>query len=217
MTEEIPKVRGGGRATGKGYLFELTGGNLCLDFANTVDCRPTKQRRELLNEYGDLISWGRQAGALTRREIRHLLRRAAACPREAASVLEKARLLREAIFQIVAAAAAGAQVPVRALEVINADLPKALTRLRLARAADGFAWDWADDLPVDRVLWPVLRSAGDLLTSDELGRVRECASDRCAWLFLDRSRNRSRRWCDMSVCGNRDKARRHYQRSRANV
>jgi predicted RNA-binding Zn ribbon-like protein len=65
------------------------------------------------------------------------------------------------------------------------------------------------------MLWPVVRSAAELLTSDELGRVRECAADNCAWLFLDRSKNRSRRWCDMAVCGNRDKVRRFRQRSRS--
>jgi len=53
----------------------------------------------------------------------------------------------------------------------------------------------------------------DLLTSDRLSAVRECAADDCAWLFLDESRNRSRRWCDMKVCGNRQKARLHYHRS----
>jgi predicted RNA-binding Zn ribbon-like protein len=63
-------------------------------------------------------------------------------------------------------------------------------------------------------VWGVLRSAADLLTSDDLGRLRECASDTCAWLFLDHSKNRSRRWCDMTVCGNRDKVRRHRQRQR---
>jgi predicted RNA-binding Zn ribbon-like protein len=71
-----------------------------------------------------------------------------------------------------------------------------------------------DSPDLDRVLWPAVVSAAELLTSDDLGRVRECASERCAWLFLDRSKNQSRRWCDMTVCGNRSKARRHYSRLR---
>jgi predicted RNA-binding Zn ribbon-like protein len=77
-----------------------------------------------------------------------------------------------------------------------------------------FAWDWAEDPDsLDRVLWVVARSAGELLTSDQLDRVRQCADDRgCGYLFLDTSRNRSRRWCSMESCGNRAKARRHYQR-----
>ncbi len=79
----------------------------------------------------------------------------------------------------------------------------------------GFRWDWVGSpVPVERLLWSVARSAGELLTASELDRIRECASDRCSWLFLDCSRSRRRRWCDMKTCGNRAKARRHYQRTR---
>ena len=72
-----------------------------------------------------------------------------------------------------------------------------------------------DEGALDRPLWPVLRSAAALLTSDDIARIRECAAERCAWLFIDHSRNRSRRWCDMRDCGNRAKARRHYARAKA--
>jgi predicted RNA-binding Zn ribbon-like protein len=62
------------------------------------------------------------------------------------------------------------------------------------------------------MLWPIASSAADLLTSERLKKVRLCEAKTCTWLFLDESRNHSRRWCDMKVCGNREKARRHYQR-----
>ena len=52
-----------------------------------------------------------------------------------------------------------------------------------------------------------------LLSSGNLRRLRICPN--CNWLFLDRSRNSSRLWCDMAVCGNRQKAKRHYLRHRA--
>ncbi|MBI4413448.1 MAG: CGNR zinc finger domain-containing protein, partial [candidate division NC10 bacterium] len=79
-----------------------------------------------------------------------------------------------------------------------------------------FAWRWTGDgQRLDRMLWAVTRSAADLLTSGELAAVRECEAETCAWLFMDRSRNRSRRWCDMKACGNRAKARRHYERKKA--
>jgi predicted RNA-binding Zn ribbon-like protein len=64
------------------------------------------------------------------------------------------------------------------------------------------------------VLWPVARSASELLTSDDLAYVRGCASETCAWLFLDKTKNHGRRWCEMKTCGNRDKARRYYQRQK---
>ena len=64
------------------------------------------------------------------------------------------------------------------------------------------------------LLAPALWSAGDLLTGPQLARVRECANDKCLWLFLDESKNGTRRWCSMSACGNRAKAHRHYLRSK---
>ena len=76
----------------------------------------------------------------------------------------------------------------------------------------GVDWEWKSQNPVDSILWPIAQSAADLLTSPDLAAVRMCEAPDCAWLFLDQSRNRSRRWCDMKVCGNRQKARRHYQR-----
>ena len=85
----------------------------------------------------------------------------------------------------------------------------ASARLRLAQDGEEFRWDWDDEEALDRMLWPVARSAGELLTSDRLGQVRVCAADDCDWLFLDTSRNGSRRWCDMRVCGNRSKVRRY--------
>ena len=88
-----------------------------------------------------------------------------------------------------------------------------MAHLRVEAGAHGFRWRWANDRDLlERVVWPVARSAGDLLVSDDLRWVRECASESCNWLFLDTSRTRRRKWCDMSSCGNREKARRHYRR-----
>jgi predicted RNA-binding Zn ribbon-like protein len=79
-----------------------------------------------------------------------------------------------------------------------------------------FVWEWINmDQYLDSVLWAVARSAAELLLSDELQHLRICAADNCAWLFLDRTKNQRRRWCDMKVCGNRVKARRHYERVKA--
>jgi predicted RNA-binding Zn ribbon-like protein len=208
-------VRGGGRQTPSGFLFELSGGALCLDFVNTVDDRPTLQSRELLHDYRDLLSWARQAGAVTPRQASALEREAARRPREARSVLDQARSVRESLFLLFSAAAAGRRLPEAELDRLNPALSAALGRLRLTSGrGKGARWAWSDELALEQMLWPVLRSAADLLTSRDLARLRECAAQACAWLFLDRSKNRSRRWCDMTVCGNRDKVRRHRQRRR---
>ncbi len=207
------QTRGGGAATPEGFLFELTGGALCLDFVNTIDDRPTGPK-ELLNTYGDLVAWAGQAGVLEPGQATTLRTEAARRRDAAAAALEGARALREATHAVLKAAMAGAAVPADSLGMLEAAVPPSMARRRLVQTATGFEWEWAyDDAALDGLLAPVVESAATLLTSPDLSRVRECEAETCGWLFLDRSRNRSRRWCDMSVCGNRAKVRRHYQRT----
>ena len=198
------------------YVFELSGGALCLDFANTVSERDTVAPVDHLRRYADLVSWARQAGLIDERRAAELVRRGEARPAEAGTALAEAVALREALFRVFTAVAAGGAPAADDLAAVNRRLPRALARQRIAPSASGFAWTWSDATgapdALDSMLDPVLRSAADLLTGGELGALRECASDACRWLFLDRSRNQSRRWCDMKVCGNRAKARRHYRR-----
>ncbi len=198
----------------KEYAFDFSGGHLGLDFANTVGgsrARPT----ERITSYQDLISWGRQAGVLNEREAQRLSQASRRRPASAARVLADAIRLREALFWTFSAAMDGHSPQPGDLEALNAALPSALMHLRLETGADGFAWVWAGDADaLDRMLWPVVRSAVDLLTSPQRHRVRKCGGQNCDWLFIDNSRNHSRRWCDMKQCGNRAKARRYYERHR---
>ena len=83
-------------------------------------------------------------------------------------------------------------------------------------ANNALNWTYTfEERKLDQMLWPIIRSAAELLTSDKLDRVCECPGENCGWLFIDMSRNRSRRWCDMKDCGNRAKARRHYRKTKA--
>ncbi len=88
------------------------------------------------------------------------------------------------------------------------DQPPAVP-LRLALGSDGRAVLGADD-PTGVVATAVAR----LAILDEWERVKICPADECRWAFFDASRNRSRQWCSMAVCGNRAKARAHRERSR---
>lgn len=195
--------------------FKLIGGRLCLDFANTADWHARAEVVELLVDYDRLLDWGHQAGTLTSAQTATLRRIAEASPAEAAAALDQAIVVREAIYQLFSAFAAGQPLSATALATFNVALTGALTHLRVGAGGDGPAWDWvgADDA-LDRPLWPVVRSAAELLTTPERELVRECAGPDCGWLFLDTSRNRSRRWCDSRSCGNRQRVRRHYQRRR---
>jgi predicted RNA-binding Zn ribbon-like protein len=197
------------------WTFELTGGALCLDFANTLGDRPRGQDEHLAGFPG-LVSFARQAGLLTPAAARRLLQEAAGQPRRARRAFQRALALRECLYRVFAALARGGS-PARAdVTALNEALAQALSRLRLRPHGDGFAWAWSEDAAGDleRVWWPVARSAGELLVSAPRPPVRECASATCSWLFLDHSRGGRRRWCDMKTCGNRHKARRHYRRLR---
>jgi predicted RNA-binding Zn ribbon-like protein len=196
-------------------IFELTGGRLCLDFTNTIEDRPSGHPHELLNNYSDLVSWGKQAQVLTEHESQQLLARAERHPGEASSVLAQAIALREAIYRIFKAVAEDTVPEADDLVSLSAAIAEAMTHARIVARAGGFTWEWIDTaVNLDRMLWPAVRSAEDLLISDELDAVRVCASDTCNWLFIDTSKNHSRRWCDMKSCGNRAKARRFYSRKK---
>lgn len=194
------------------HVFELTGGSLCLDFANTVDNRPTLHT-ELLPDYAALVEWGRQAGVISNSESGKLLRMAAQRPQEVKAVLTKAKRLREEIFRVFSALANVRSLPPNALDNLNAFVPSILARSRLAAAKSGFSWaPITERTSLDSILWWVSRSVVDLLISCELQTLRECAAPNCSWLFLDKSKNGIRRWCDMKTCGNRDKVRRFRMR-----
>jgi predicted RNA-binding Zn ribbon-like protein len=200
-----------------GYAFELDGGNVALDFANTVSRRKAAgEMRDNLDRYGRLVSWAEAATLLKGRDATHLRARAGEHPRAAIAALRRATAVREAIFSIFSAIAGGRPAPKEAVETLDAALPSAFQSPRITRDGTRFAvrFEHDEDDLAGVVIAPVVRGALDLLTSEAKDRVRECHSTTCAWLFLDRSKNGSRRWCDMKVCGNRAKARRHYAKEK---
>jgi predicted RNA-binding Zn ribbon-like protein len=199
----------------KASTLKLLGRRSSLDFANTADWHASDHPVELLTSYSDLVAWSQRMGILTEHQAQHLLEEAAHRPVDATVVLERAIALREAIYRIFSAISHGHSPQAADLATFNAELSGALAQSRIVSTAEGFAWDWAGaEDALDQMLWPVLHDAAGLLTSEELDRVGQCADDRCGWLFLDTSRNRSRRWCSMEDCGNRAKARRYYERKR---
>jgi predicted RNA-binding Zn ribbon-like protein len=197
--------------------FELNAGSLCLDFTNTIRARPLSDKVELINSYRDLLSWSRQATILTPGETEALAEMARQHPRAAADALAQALSLREALYGLFSARAAGLPAPAADLHTINKAIGKAMARAGLSLSAGGgFEWAWPDvPLGLDRVQWWVARSAAEVLTSADLTGVRECAGYDCGRLFVDGTKNRSRRWCDMASCGNRAKGRRHYERRKS--
>ncbi|OGD44792.1 hypothetical protein A3K69_02395 [Candidatus Bathyarchaeota archaeon RBG_16_57_9] len=192
--------------------FKLLGGALCLDFANTVDWRKGEPR-ELLRRAHDLADWAEQAGAVTGPETQELREGAALDPGRAEALHRRAIKLREAVYRVFKAHADGASPREADLEHLNRELADAHSHMRLTREGPSYALRL--QAAPEKIIWSVAYSAVQLLTGPELNRVKECGDPRCGWLFLDTSRNQSRRWCSMSDCGNRNKARTYYRRRRA--
>jgi predicted RNA-binding Zn ribbon-like protein len=212
--------------------------NISLEFANTAEWHAGPNPEERLTGYGSVVEWGWEKGIISHAQAETLLARARANPRHEEAALRRAIALREAVYRIFSAVARQRLPQSADLETLNAEFVEASAHLRLvvaggAEAEPGvntelganawpdqsgrpeFDWLWTDvDEHLTSILWPVARAATTLLTSPDLARVRECAGDPCGWLFLDVSKNGSRRWCDMADCGNRAKARRYRARQK---
>jgi predicted RNA-binding Zn ribbon-like protein len=198
--------------------FEFTGGNLCLDFADTVNGRTSEHPEELLTDYARLLQWAEEVGVTNRKTAEHLQRLAADAPGNAQLAVRHAIELRDAIFDIFTAVALRHGIPSTALATLNKATQHASRQAEVAYGNRRFCWEWVlPERSLDSMLWPVAKAAAELLVSDDLAYVRQCASDDCAWLFLDKTKNHRRRWCEMKTCGNRSKARSYYQRQRAGV
>ena len=187
---------------------------LCLDYANTRYWRGSEAPTETLHRFDDLLEWLARTA-----DPAPLVATARAWARDAAAVPElfaQAIAVREAIYGIFSGLAAGEPVADRDLGRLNQALAEAPARRRIARRGDdGYGWQ-ADigDISAATLLAPVLWSAAELLLNAPQRRIRRCANDRCLWLFVDTSKSGTRRWCDMSSCGNRAKAARHYSKVR---
>jgi predicted RNA-binding Zn ribbon-like protein len=182
---------------------------LCLDYANTRFWRGRETPTETLAQLEDLIGWCARAGIGFELSARS--------PDSAAEVLfAEAIVLREVLYRIFSALAAGARSKAGDLRALNKALAATPARSTIAQRGALYAWQVPpqSDAAAPQLLAAVLWSAADLLVGARRGSVRQCANDSCRWLFLDDSRNGSRRWCAMSSCGNRAKARRHYLKHR---
>jgi predicted RNA-binding Zn ribbon-like protein len=185
-------------------------GALCLDFINTVSWRGDRDDPgERLTSYAELLHWAVRARVLDASGSRRLTRSAERRPADALAVVDRAVEFREALARLILA---GKRATSADLAVVNAMLASAPARSAILVGVRGYAWtDGSSDDELESPLRSVIWSAADLLTSENLSRVRHCADARCRWYFLDASPSGKRRWCSMQECGNRAKVRRHYK------
>jgi predicted RNA-binding Zn ribbon-like protein len=197
-------------------VLRLLGGRPCLDFCNTIDPREGPRAVDHLTGYADVLQCARRTGLLSSRDAAALhtyaKREASAAQRSFRSAIR----LRGALHRIFTSVVREQAAPREDLAFLGSMLARAAASAGLIQNGRGFVWSWIDRAEsLERPLWLIARSAGDLLTSGELARVEMCAAPYCGWIFLDQSKNRSRRWCSMEGCGSRQKMRRLYARRRA--
>jgi predicted RNA-binding Zn ribbon-like protein len=199
----------------------IVGGHLALDFANTVDDPDGPERYDHAGTYPELVAWSARIGILQPGQAKALLTAAQEHPRARSAALKRAQLLRNILIEIFTevaavnrgqAATTGAPAPSGWGE-LRAFVTDAMAHAELAREGSAYQLTWADNARLDAMLWPVALAAGDLITSPQLSRLKKCAG--CPWLFLDQSKNLSRRWCAMNDCGMHEKIRRYVTRRAA--
>ena len=188
----------------------LFGGRLCLDFVNTANRHGDGIDREFLETYDDLVAWGRHVGLLASVDGRAAARFPEADTTEAALAFDACLQLRECLHRLLLPG--GRRNPAGAdLERLNQALTRGAHHSRLVADGEGFAYA-VDDDALAWLMGSVAWSASELLTSGQIDHVKTCPGTHCGWLFLDTSRGHTRRWCSMTTCGNRAKARAHYER-----
>ena len=197
--------------------ISLVGGALCLDFVNTQHNVERPDAPDELLTFDHWIRWAVRTGAISTALANRLVARAADDPRRARKALEEVKRIRELVNRIFRAVAEGGEPAGEYLDGLREAWEASVQEAYLTREGRHFTWAWDETTnDLSHPLWPVVGSAIRLLQSANLSRVRLCGGHDCSWLFLDRSKNGRRRWCQMDVCGNRAKARRHYQRKQKN-
>ncbi|HTS09985.1 MAG TPA: ABATE domain-containing protein [Candidatus Eisenbacteria bacterium] len=188
---------------------------MSLDFVNTLDDRFSNEPKEMLKSYVDLARFGEDTGILTDQQVDRFFPWSIQYKEEAEEVLKSAIELREAISAVFYSIVQRKPVPAAPLDILNVRVQEAARHLKLVPGKERFKWKFDSGINDPYApIWPIARDAAELLASDRLEFVRACASKTCEWLFLDESKNHRRRWCDMTKCGNRAKAKRFYVRQK---
>jgi predicted RNA-binding Zn ribbon-like protein len=189
--------------------FAFVGGDPALDLVNTVDWTDRGLVHERIPDYPALLAWALAAGIVPAPVAERLRRAAPAGPGEAHAAHAKALRVRELLRDALGGDRAGQAAALRALNPLLGDALGRLELVTRGARTRRLRWEWRGmDTRLEAVLWPVLRSAAELLASDEADRIRTCGGPDCGWMYVDRSRNGLRRWCQMRTCGTREKSRR---------
>lgn len=193
--------------------LDLLGGALALDFANTAGGRDSQVPSENLQSHGDLLAWASHAGLLSAATESQLNAAIQRDPRFGVRLLKTAHDLRETIYEIGVALAHGRNPTESDLATLKDYYGRSITvAVLVSHDSAVFTFDFSTAPAEFALFGPIAVSALDILTSADKSRIKQCPAEDCGWLFIDSSKNRSRRWCDMATCGNRMKGRVYRER-----
>ena len=179
-----------------------------LAFVNTLSGRPTDAPVERLVSYDALVDWAREQHLISAAAAERLLVEAKHHPHQAATVVVRAKEFREAINGLAESIARERQPSPSVLNTVSDYLAAAYANGRLVPYDGGLQWAASAEDALERILWEIGRATGRLVLSPRLVNIRACAAADCGWWFMDETKNHSRRWCDMKICGNREKIKR---------
>ena len=182
---------------------DLVGGDLSLDFVNTASAWASGDPIDRLGGAGGLADWAVVTGLAEPHDTAALK---AACdqePAKAAALFDEATTLRALLWRLFTAAAQGGRALPQDLAALHDWICRARAARELRQTRDGFREGFRDGVPPgEKLLLSIALAAGRLLTEGPLDRLRACGGADCEWMFLDLSKNGSRRWCSMATCGN---------------
>jgi predicted RNA-binding Zn ribbon-like protein len=187
--------------------LSLVAGKLALDFTNTESGRDGAKHLDHLQTAADLVTWAAHAKIISQRDAVLSQRAINGQSKLSRHLITRGRSLRETIYQVNSCVIAGRQPADRLLRSLTITQVEMLATATLSPNEDNYTWTWDPRIELTAaILGPITVSALNLLVQADLSRIKQCRGSHCGWLFFDGTKNKSRQWCDMSVCGNRAKA-----------
>jgi len=195
--------------------LDLIGGELALDFTNTSSGRGWPTHEEHLRTAENVVAWAGHAKILGPADAAWMSTAVGADPGLAAQLLQRALALRETLYVIGGELAQGRPAPPPRVAELAREHARCIAQAALAPHEGRYVWQWTPkQAAIEALLGPIALSALTMLAQADLSRVKRCRGEKCGWLFFDATKNKSRRWCEMEVCGNRAKQKRHAGKAR---
>jgi predicted RNA-binding Zn ribbon-like protein len=186
--------------------LSLVAGKLALDFTNTESGRQSAKHLDHLQTAADLLAWAVHAKIIGKKDASLFHHKFKGQSKPAHRLIRRGKSLRETIYQINSSIITGQQPNDKLMRSLTAIHAEMLASATLTAHEDNYAWTWDSKTgPTATILGPITLSALNLLVDDDFSRIKQCRGNHCGWLFFDSTKNKSRQWCDMSVCGNRAK------------